>query len=110
MAKFIDEAKRLAQFQSEGGIVRVYDSFETNNTAYIIMEYLDGETLTAFLGREGKVPVEKAIELMTPVIRSLESVHKAGIIHRDIAPDNIMITKDGKVKLIDFGAARYATT
>ena len=110
MAKFIDEAKRLAQFQSEDGIVRVYDSFETNNTAYIIMEYLDGETLTAFLSREGKVPAEKAIELMTPVIQSLEAVHKAGIIHRDIAPDNIMITKDGKVKLIDFGAARYATT
>ena len=110
MAKFIDEAKRLAQFQNEDGIVRVYDSFEANNTAYIIMEYLDGETLTDFLNREGKLPIEKAVELMTPVIRSLESVHKAGIIHRDIAPDNIMITKDGKVKLIDFGAARYATT
>lgn len=110
MAKFIDEAKRLAQFQNEDGIVRVYDSFEANNTAYIIMEYLDGETLTAFLSRERKVPVEKAVELMTPVIQSLEAVHKAGIIHRDIAPDNIMITKDGKVKLIDFGAARYATT
>ena len=110
MAKFIDEAKRLAQFQSEDGIVRVYDSFETNNTAYIIMEYLDGETLTTFLNREGKVPIEKAVEMVTPVIRSLESVHKAGIIHRDIAPDNIMIAKDGKVKLIDFGAARYATT
>ena len=110
MAKFIDEAKRLAQFQSEDGIVRVYDSFETNNTAYIIMEYLDGETLNTFLNREGKVPIEKAVEMVTPVIRSLETVHKAGIIHRDIAPDNIMIAKDGKVKLIDFGAARYATT
>ena len=110
MAKFIDEAKRVAQFQNEDGIVRVYDSFEANNTAYIIMEYLDGETLTDFLNREGKIPVEKAVALMTPVIRSLESVHKVGIIHRDIAPDNIMITKDGKVKLIDFGAARYATT
>ena len=110
MAKFVDEAKRLAQFQQEDGIVRVYNSFEANNTAYIIMEYLDGETLTAYLDREGKVPVEKAVEMLTPVIRSLETVHKAGIIHRDIAPDNIMLTKDGQVKLIDFGAARYATT
>lgn len=110
MSKFIEEAKRLAQFQSEDGIVRVYDSFEANNTAYIIMEYLDGETLTAYLGREGKISIDKAIELLTPVIRSLEAVHKAGIIHRDIAPDNIIITKDGQVKLIDFGAARYATT
>lgn len=110
MAKFVDEAKRLAQFQSEAGIVRVYDSFEANNTAYIIMEYLDGETLTSFLEREGKIPSEKALEMLTPVIHSLEVIHKTGIIHRDIAPDNIMITKDGKVKLIDFGAARYATT
>lgn len=110
MAKFVDEAKRLAQFQQEDGIVRVYDSFEANNTAYIVMEYLDGETLTAFLDREGKIPVEQAVEMLAPVIRSLETVHKAGIIHRDIAPDNIMLTKDGQVKLIDFGAARYATT
>ncbi len=110
MAKFIDEARRLAQFQGEEGIVRVYDSFETNNTAYIIMEYLDGETLTSFLNREGNIPVEKAITMLTPVIHSLEIIHKAGIIHRDIAPDNIMITEDGRVKLIDFGAARYATT
>lgn len=110
MAKFIDEAKRLAQFQSEPGIVRVFDSFEANNTAYIVMEYLDGETLTSYLEREETVPVEKAIEMLTPVILSLEVVHKAGIIHRDIAPDNIMLTKDGQVKLIDFGAARYATT
>ena len=110
MAKFIDEAKRLVKFQNEPGIVRVYDSFEANNTAYIVMEYLDGETLTAYLDREGKVPVEQAIKMLTPVIRSLEAVHKVGIIHRDIAPDNIMLTKDGHVKLIDFGAARYATT
>lgn len=110
MVKFIDEAKRLAKFQNEEGIVRVYDSFEANNTAYIVMEYLDGETLTAYLEREGKIPINQAIEMLTPVIHSLEAVHQAGVIHRDIAPDNIMITKDGQVKLIDFGAARYATT
>ena len=110
MVKFIDEARKLAKFQSEEGIVRVYDSFEANNTAYIVMEYLDGETLTAYLEREGKIPINQAIEMLTPVIHSLEAVHQAGVIHRDIAPDNIMITKDGQVKLIDFGAARYATT
>lgn len=110
MVKFVEEAKRLAQFQNESGIVRVYDSFEDNNTAYIVMEYLDGETLTSYLEREGKIPADRAIEMLTPVIRSLETVHQAGIIHRDIAPDNIMLTKDGQVKLIDFGAARYATT
>ena len=110
MVKFIDEAKRLAKFQNEPGIVRIYDSFEANNTAYITMEFLDGETLAAYLKREGKIPVEQAIQMLTPVIQSLEVVHKAGIIHRDIAPDNIFLTKDKQVKLIDFGAARFATT
>ena len=110
MNKFIEEVKRLAKFQNEQGIVRIYDSFEANNTAYIIMEFLDGETLADYLKRVGKVPVEQAIELLSPVINSLETVHKAGIIHRDIAPDNIFLTNDGQVKLIDFGAARYATT
>ena len=110
MRKFVEEAKRLAKFQNEPGIVRIYDSFEANNTAYVIMEFLDGETLDDYLKRVGKVSVEQAIDMLSPVIKSLEAVHKAGVIHRDIAPDNIFLTHDGKVKLIDFGAARYATT
>lgn len=110
MKKFLDEAQRLKKFQDEPGIVRIYDSFEENNTAYIVMEYLDGETLTSYLEHKGKIPVGDAITMLTPIFKSLENVHKVGIIHRDIAPDNIMITKDNHVKLIDFGAARYATT
>ncbi len=110
MDKFIEEARRLAKFVNEEGIVRVFDSFEYNNTAYIVMEYLDGETLTSYIEREGKIPIDKAVELLKPIIKSLQAVHREGIIHRDIAPDNIMITKDGEMKLIDFGAARYATT
>ena len=109
-AKFIDEAKRLAKFQGEKGIVNIFDSFEENGTAYIVMEYLEGETLEEYLRREGKIPAEKAVKLLSPVIESLDKVHTVGIIHRDVSPDNIMITKDGRVKLIDFGAARYATT
>ena len=108
--KFVGEAKRLANFKNEEGIVRVYDSFKENDTAYIIMEYLDGETLTEYLEREGIVSEDKAVEMMMPLMKSLKVVHKAGIIHRDIAPDNIFITKDGNTKLIDFGASRYATT
>ena len=108
--KFLEEAKRLAKFQNEPGIVRIFDRVEANNTAYIVMEYLDGETLAEFLNREKKVPIDQGISMLTPVIHSLEVVHKAGIIHRDISPDNIFITKDEHVKLIDFGAARYATT
>jgi len=110
LQKFIEEARRLAQFHKEDGIVRIFDSFESNNTAYIVMEYLQGETLAGYLKREKIMPVDKAITLLLPVIRSLEAVNSQGVIHRDIAPDNIFLTDDGRVKLIDFGAARYATT
>ena len=108
--KFIEEAKRLARFKSEPGIVRILDTFEENSTAYIVMEFLDGETLSSYLQRTGTMSEDDAINLLTPVMQSLQVVHDAGILHRDIAPDNIFITKTGEVKLIDFGASRYATT
>ena len=110
LEKFVEEAKRLAIFKNEDGIVRVYDSFKENETAYIIMEYLEGETLTALLERDGIVSEDKAVEMLMPIMKSLKVVHKEGILHRDIAPDNIFITKTGETKLIDFGASRYATT
>ncbi len=110
MEKFIDEAKRLAKFRSENGIVKIFDSFGENGTAYIAMEYLQGETLAERLEREKTIPVEEAIQMLMPIIESLNRVHDEGIIHRDIAPDNIFLTNKGEVKLIDFGASRYATT
>ena len=110
MRRFIDEAKKLAKFHSTPGIVKIFDSFECNNTAYIVMELLEGETLAEKLNRGERFTEDEAVKMMTPVIKSLEQVHKDGIIHRDIAPDNIFVTNDGNVKLIDFGAARYATT
>ncbi len=110
MKKFVDEARRLAKFQNESGIVKVYDCFEENRTAYIIMEYLEGITLAEYLKDSGIIPVNVAIQMLMPIMNSLKAVHKAGIIHRDIAPDNIMITSQGEIKLIDFGASRYATT
>ena len=108
--KFVEEAQRLAKFHSMDGIVKIYDSFKDNNTAYIIMECLEGETLAELLKRENMVPPERAIEMIMPIIKSLQLIHEQGVIHRDIAPDNIFLTKDGQVKLIDFGAARFATT
>ena len=110
MNKFIDEARRLAKFQNEPGIVRVFDSFNENGTAYIIMEYLEGETLTERLKRDKTIPEDEAVNMLLPVMQSLKVVHQEGILHRDIAPDNIFLTKNGEVKLIDFGASRYATT
>ena len=110
MHQFVEEARRLAQFQDEPGIVTVYDSFEENSTAYIVMEYLEGEPLTDRLKRDGKIQEDEAVAMLLPLMNSLQAIHEAGILHRDIAPDNIFLTADGQVKLIDFGAARYATT
>ena len=114
MKKFLDEAKKLAKLSSLDGIVHIYDSFEANRTAYIVMEYLEGETLASYMKREKKLTEEAAMDIIVPVLQTLEEVHHSGIIHRDIAPDNIFLAKgqDGKthVKLIDFGASRYAST
>ena len=111
LQKFLDEAQRLAKFQNVPGIVRILDSFSENLTAYIVMEYLDGMTLKQYLAEHNeKLPYEEAVEFILPVLAALQAVHKEGIIHRDISPDNIFITKDGEVKLLDFGAARYAST
>lgn len=107
--KFLDEARRLSNFQNEAGVVHVFDCFEENGTAYLVMEYLEGETLSAYLKREGgRLEPEQAISLLKPVMVSLQRIHDSGMIHRDIAPDNIMLLKDGGVRLIDFGAARHA--
>ena len=108
--KFVDEAKRLSKFPSEEGIVQIIDTFKENDTAYLVMEYLDGMTLKEYIQENGIIPEDEAVDMLMPIMKSLEVVHAEGLIHRDIAPDNIFITKNGKVKLIDFGASRYATT
>ena len=100
---FVEEAKRLAKFQNEQGIVRIYNSFENNNTAYIIMEFLDGETLEDYLKRVGKVPVEQAIEMLSPIIKSLSVLHEAGATYGAVSPDTIMISPDGGAKLLKSG-------
>lgn len=108
--KFLEEAQMLAKLQTANGVVQIYNSFHENNTAYIIMEYLEGKTLKTYLEETEKIPVEEAKEILHPIIVALKEVHALGIIHRDIAPDNIFLTNDGRVKLLDFGASRFATT
>ena len=108
--KMLEEARRLAAFQDVGGIVSIYDSFEENRTVYLIMEFLEGETLKKKLLREKKLSLDESLRITNEVLSALESVHQKGIIHRDVAPDNIYLTKSGQVKILDFGAARYATS
>ncbi|MDO5127928.1 MAG: PASTA domain-containing protein [Eubacteriales bacterium] len=108
--KFMQESKCLAKLQDVEGIVRINDCFEQNNTAYIVMEYLEGHTLKELIEEKGKFEVEEAIVMIKPILEALECAHQEGIIHRDIAPDNIFVTNEGKVKVIDFGASRFATT
>ena len=106
---FLEEAKTLAQFISDPNIVQVYNYFEEHNTAYFAMEYLEGVSLMQYIQEQGgKISYEEAKKYFLPMMDALSKVHEKGIIHRDISPDNIFLTKDGGVKLIDFGAARYS--
>jgi beta-lactam-binding protein with PASTA domain len=109
LAKFYEESNRLAKFNKVPGIVQIYDVFQQNDTAYIVMEFLEGEDLGTRLKREGKIPAEEMVRIMVPILEALSAVHRSNIIHRDIAPNNIFLCKDGRVKLLDFGAARSAT-
>ena len=104
--KFLAEARMLAKFAHLPGIVNVYDFFEQNGTAYIIMEYLDGITLKKYVEENGPMDTSTFFKRLIPVLTSLEKIHKDGHIHRDISPDNLMLMDDGFLKLYDFGAAR----
>ena len=105
--RFLREAQSIAKFSDEEGIVDVRDFFEENDTAYIVMEYLDGETMAQYLKTHGRIDARSIFMLLLPAMRALEKMHRQGVIHRDISPDNIMVLKDGQVKLMDFGSARY---
>ncbi|HRV17242.1 MAG TPA: bifunctional serine/threonine-protein kinase/formylglycine-generating enzyme family protein [Myxococcota bacterium] len=111
LSKFLEEARVLARITEKDNprIVGVYNFFEENGTAYLVMRYLEGQTLSGLLqSRGGRLPENEAIVILSAMLDGLREVHNEGLIHRDIKPQNVFITNDGGIKLIDFGAARYA--
>ena len=106
MQMFLKEARKMVKADSIPGVVRVLDLFQENGTAYIVMEFVEGETLKARLLRDGSMDWETAKKIFRPVISAMEQVHAFGLIHRDLSPDNLMLLPDGSVKILDLGAAK----
>src|SRR5690606_30357716 len=103
---FLAEAQTLARF-NHPNIVRVYRFFQARNTGYIVLHYEEGGSLKSWLKGLGRAPRQPELDrLVEPLLDALEIVHAADYLHRDIAPDNIMIRPDGQPVLIDFGSAR----
>lgn len=107
LKRFLEEAKNMAVFSKEKDIINVYDYFEENQTAYIIMEYVDAPLLKERLLKDGRMKPEEATAYMSAILSALSKIHAQGIIHKDISPDNIFLTGKDTVKIFDFGAARF---
>ncbi|GGJ52214.1 serine/threonine-protein kinase [Deinococcus roseus] len=105
-ARFSREAQLLTQFDHPN-IVKVLDGFEENNTGYLVMEHLTGQTLAERIAEKGKLHLDQVQSICLQVTEALEVVHAAGMLHRDIKPENIFLTDTGRTVLIDFGTARH---
>ena len=109
MQGFLNEAKALAKLEGHANIVSVTDFAEANGTAYLVMSFIDGISLKQHLTNcGGRVPYQTAVDLLMPVMDALREMHSHGMLHRDVSPGNIMINRQGQVKVVDLGAARYA--
>ncbi len=107
LERFLEEARTLARFKNPY-LNEVHRLFEDNDTAYIVLEYIEGETLSQILRREGLLDAARLERLLEELLSGLEEVHKAGFVHRDIKPSNIILRENGAAVLLDFGAARQA--
>lgn len=103
---FLKEARMLTRFSAMEGIVKVRNLFEENKTAYIVMEYVEGVSVKKYVQRNGKIAPEQVLKMMEQPIQALQAVHEENLVHRDVSADNLMIGQNGKITLIDFGAAR----
>ena len=105
--RFLREARILTSLLDVPGVVKAWNYFRENQTAYLVMEYVQGISLRSWLEQNKEVPsFDEALEMLRPVVLALESIHKKGLLHRDITPDNLMVGANGTVKLLDFGSAR----
>ena len=103
---FLKEARKMSRVRDISQVVRVRSVFQENDTAYICMDFIGGQTLKDRLKSQGKLTWEQAKGIFLPVMDAMEQVHKAGLIHRDLSPDNLMVQPDGTVKILDLGAAK----
>ena len=106
MDAFLREARKMTKVRDIPGVVRVNDLFYENNTAYIVMDFVEGKTLKKQLEEHGPMPWSRLKPILLPAAQAMEQVHRAGLIHRDLSPDNIMLTPDGDVRILDLGAAK----
>ncbi|MFF4191742.1 Stk1 family PASTA domain-containing Ser/Thr kinase [Nonomuraea sp. NPDC001831] len=103
--RFIGEAKSVASL-SHPNVVHVFDQGTDTDVVYLSMEYVPGRTLRDILRERGRLPAREALEIMIPVLAALGAAHQAGMVHRDVKPENVLMTDDGRVKVVDFGLAR----
>ncbi|XRQ02948.1 Stk1 family PASTA domain-containing Ser/Thr kinase [Actinomadura welshii] len=108
VARFIGEAKAAAAL-SHPNVVAVYDQRTDGEHVFLVMEYVPGRTLRDALTSLGRLGPRAALEIMLPVLAALGAAHRAGLVHRDVKPENVLITEDGQVKVADFGLARAET-
>ncbi len=105
VSRFVREAKSAARL-SDPHVVAVYDQGEDGDLVYLVMEYVAGRTVRDVLREYGRLTAEQALTIIDPVLQALDAAHHAGFVHRDVKPENVLLTDDGRVKVADFGLAR----
>jgi serine/threonine protein kinase len=109
LQKFHEEGQALFRFRDHPNVVTMVEFFHANGTGYIVMHYIEGRTFKEhLLSAGGRISFAEALQRLTPVMKALEDLHSAGILHRDVSPDNIYLENGGSVRILDFGATRYA--